>query len=323
VRLLDVLRRSKKKMKIYSSNYDGAEAPPHGAAGGESAQRAAAGLSAAAAVPGGAAAVRGAAAGAGHAGRRRGRAAPQQVHARRLRGAPRASSLVPPAHSASTHCHAHFFCCVDSAATPRMRLPRCAAAAPARRLRGRSAECAASSALWIELSLLSRTVLCSCAAAEVPLPQKRRAPAPSAPGVWTLTLHAAQVLCADAEPLLAGIAASGPLLQLLMAAPEAWAPGRGPDGGHSCAPAVAAGGGAASAPALAVRWSRVVASLLARCGRELIAWLEARSLSAARFCARSLRSAQAPARWPGLPAQSGGRAGARAALLPRWCTVYQ
>ncbi len=157
--------------------------------------------------------------------------------------------------------------------------------------------------------------MCSCAAAKVPLPQKRRALAPSVPGVPTLTLHAAQVLCADAEPLLAGVAASGPLLQLLMAAPEAWAPGRGPDGGHSCAPAVAAGGGAASAPALAVRWSRVVASLLARCGRELIAWLEARSLSAARFCARFLRSAQAPARRPGLPAQCVGRAGARAALV--------
>ncbi|KAK9832602.1 hypothetical protein WJX81_002843 [Elliptochloris bilobata] len=81
---------------------------------------------------------------------------------------------------------------------------------------------------------------------------------------------ACEVLCADAESLLLAVASSPALLRLLMTAPEAWPAGRGSPRHVPSGVPPAAGGG----PALAIRWSRIVSSLLLRCGRELIGWLE-------------------------------------------------
>ena len=80
----------------------------------------------------------------------------------------------------------------------------------------------------------------------------------------------AQVLCADAEPLLSAVACSTALLQALMTAPESWPAAGGPLG-HSPIGAPPAAGGAS---ALASRWGRVLSAVLLRCGRELVGWLE-------------------------------------------------
>lgn len=79
------------------------------------------------------------------------------------------------------------------------------------------------------------------------------------------------------------MAASAPLLRLLMGAPEAWSPG----GGGASVGGSAGGPGpppAAAAPAIAARWARVVAAVLLRCGRDLIAWLEVRAGWGAWLC---------------------------------------
>lgn len=80
----------------------------------------------------------------------------------------------------------------------------------------------------------------------------------------------AQVLCADAEPLLSAVACSPALLRALMTAPEAW-PAAGGAPGHAPIGGPAAAGGAS---ALATRWGRVVSAVLLRCGRKLVGWLE-------------------------------------------------
>lgn len=101
--------------------------------------------------------------------------------------------------------------------------------------------------------------------------------------VCTTVPGAVQVLCADAEPLLSAVAASAPLLRLLLGAPEAWPPPVPPTGSPAPGAGGAAGGpvpltagAAAAAAALAGRWARVVAAVLLRCGRELLGWLEVR-----------------------------------------------